>query len=173
MDSEGLFGKIVVPFTVLYIDPHELHMISKTYRSMKIAIHYSATKDFWRKGLALAWGDDNCLSESDILRFQWPSIGKGWEQGLINFTRARILSSSSSQHTLDDGQLLTKVASLKGTQVVIMYGSNDKVVRIDGAVAEQMRKDYPNIKLVRMEGQGHDPFEEKVDEFVSVLEKML
>ena len=123
--------------------------------------------------MALAWGDDNCLSESDILRFQWPSIGKGWEQGLINFTRARILSSPSSQHTLDDGQLLTKVASLKGTQVVIMYGSNDKVVRIDGAVAEQMRKDYPNIKLVRMEGQGHDPFEEKVDEFVSVLENAI
>ena len=116
--------------------------------------------------MALAWGDDNCLSESDILRFQWPSIGKGWEQGLINFTRARILSSPS-------GQLLTKVASLKGTQVVIMYGSNDKVVRIDGAVAEQMRKDYPNIKLVRMEGQGHDPFEEKVDEFVSVLENAI
>lgn len=46
------------------------------------------------------------------------------------------------------------MASLKGTQVVIMYGSNDKVVRIDGAVAEKMRKDYPNIKLVRME--GHD-----------------
>ena len=102
------------------------------------------------------------------------SIGKGWEQGLINFTRARILlSSPSSQHTLDDGQLLTKVASLKGIQVVIMYGSNDKVVRIDGAVAEQMSKDYPNIKLVRMEGQGHDPFEEKVDEFVSVLENAI
>ena len=60
---------------------------------------------------------------------------------------------------------------MKGTQVVIMYGSKDKVVRIDGAVAEQMRKDYPkNIKLVRMEGQGHDPFEEKVDEFISALE---
>ena len=59
---------------------------------------------------------------------------------------------------------------MEGTQVVIMYGSNDKVVRIDDAIAEQMRKDYPNIKFVRTEGQGHDPFEEKVDEFISALE---
>lgn len=55
----------------------------------------SASPTFWRKGLSLAWGDPTThLSESDILRFAWPSIGKGWEMGLINFTRSKLGSSS-------------------------------------------------------------------------------
>ena len=134
----------------------------------------SGSRDFWRKGLALAWGNVNKLSDSDVLRFQWPSIGQGWEEGLINFTRARILSSPiPSQHMLDDGELLAEVANLKDTQVVIVYGSNDKVVRIEGSVAEKLKVDYPNIKLIRIEGSGHDPFEEDVDEFMMELDKAI
>jgi len=132
------------------------------------------SKDFWRKGLALAWGNVNKLSDSDVLRFQWPSIGQGWEEGLINFTRARILSSPiPSQHMLDDEELLAEVANLKDTRVIIVYGSNDKVVRIEGSVAEKLKVDYPNIKLIRMEGSGHDPYEENVDEFMMELEKAI
>lgn len=133
----------------------------------------SGSKDFWRKGLALAWGNANKLSDSDVLRFQWPSIGQGWEEGLINFTRARILSSPiPSQHMLDE-ELLAEVANLKDTQVVIVYGSNDKVVRIEGSVAAKLKIDYPNIKLIRAEGSGHDPFEEDVDGFMMELEKAI
>jgi len=132
------------------------------------------SKDFWRKGLALAWGNVNKLSDSDVLRFQWPSIGQGWEEGLINFTRARILSSPiPSQHMLDDEELLAEVANLKDTRVIIVYGSNDKVVRIEGNVAEKLKIDYPNIKLIRMEGSGHDPYEEDVDEFMMELENAI
>jgi len=130
------------------------------------------TKDFWRRGLALAWGDPNRLSDSDVLRFQWASVTKGWEEGLINFTRSRILSSPA-QHALDDEQLLREVANLKDTKVVIIYGSNDKVVRIEGSVAETLKRDFPNVKVVRMEGLGHDPYEEDVDGFLFELEKAL
>ena len=133
----------------------------------------SGTKDFWRNGLTLAWGDSQLLSDSDVLRFQWPSIGQGWEEGLINFIRARILSAPASQHTLDDGQLLAEVANLKDTKLVIIYGSNDKVVRIEGSVAKQLETDFPNVQVVRMEGLGHDPFEEDVDGFLSELEKAI
>jgi len=129
-------------------------------------------KDFWRKGLSLAWGDPNRLSDSDILRFQWPSIGKGWEKGLINFTRSK-LPSSPSPYALNDGQLLREVSNQKDTKVVIVYGSKDRVVRIEGEVAEMLEREYPHVKLVRMEGSGHDPFEEDVDGFLLELEKAL
>lgn len=133
----------------------------------------NGTKDFWRKGLTLAWGDPQRLSDSDALRFQWPSIGEGWEEGLINFTRSRLFSSPSDSASMDDGQLLREVANLKDTKVVIVYGSKDAVVRIEGPVAETLRVDYPNVKLVRMEGLGHDPFEEDVDGFLTVLDEAL
>jgi len=133
----------------------------------------NGTKDFWRKGLTLAWGDPQRLSDSDALRFQWPSIGEGWEEGLINFTRSRLLSSPSDPALMDDGQLLREVANLKDTKVVIVYGSKDAVVRIEGSVAEKLRLEYPNVKLVRMEGLGHDPFEEDVDGFLTVLDEAL
>lgn len=128
-------------------------------------------KDFWRKGLAVAWGDTVRLSDSDVLRYQWPSIGKGWEMGLINFARSQFVSPSFPT-SLDDYQLLREVSNLNDTTVVIMYGSKDKVLRIDGPVVERIRNDYPNIKLVRIQ-TGHNPFEEDVDGFLLELEKVL
>ena len=123
---------------------------------------------FWRRGLELAWGSGR-LSDSDVLRFQWPSIGSGWEQGLINFSRSKLFSAS----VLDDMQLLREVASNDETTVVIVYGSKDRVIPIEGSVAEEIRHSFPNIKLIRMEDLGHDPFEEDVHGFMSELEKAL
>jgi hypothetical protein len=34
-------------------------------------------------------------------------------------------------------------------------------------------KDFPIIKFIRMEGCGHDPFEEDVQGFVTALEKSI
>jgi len=130
----------------------------------------SGQKDFWRKGLSLAWGDPNKLSGSDVLRFRWPSVGKGWEEGLINFSRSKLFSSSSA---LSDGELLTKVSNLPNTKVVIMYGSKDNVVRLEGMAAERLQEEYPSIKVVRVEGSGHDPFEEDVNGFLEVLNEAL
>ena len=127
---------------------------------------------FWRNGLVLAWGDPHRLSDSDVLRFQWPSVGRGWEGGILNFARSRILSSPRPD-TLDDVQLLREVTNQKDTRVVIVYGSRDGIVRIDNNVAERVCKDFPNIKLIRMEGCGHDPFEEDVQGFVTALEKSI
>lgn len=132
----------------------------------------SGTRDFWRKGLTLAWGDPGRLSDSDVLRFQWPSVGEGWEQGLLNFSRSRILSSHSP-NSLDDGRLFTEVASLADTSVVIIYGSKDRVVRIDDGAAEALRREFPNVRVIKMEGCGHDPFEEDVPGFLTVLAKAL
>ena len=130
------------------------------------------TKDFWRNGLMLAWGDPHRLSDSDVLRFQWPSVGRGWEGGILNFARSRILSSPHPG-TLDDVRLLRDVTNYKDTRVVIVYGSRDGIVRIDSTLAERVCNDFPNIKFIRMEGCGHDPFEEDVQGFVTALEKSI
>ena len=122
-------------------------------------------QNFWRKGLSQAWGDPTRLSDSYVLRFQWPSIGKGWERGLISFA----LAAQSS----DDADLLRRVASLPDTTVVIAYGTKDNIVRVDDTMLNKLRRDFSNVKLVRLEGQGHDPFEEDKDFFLAELEKVL
>ncbi|KAL7453403.1 hypothetical protein ACHAWC_005081 [Mediolabrus comicus] len=127
------------------------------------------TPNFWKKGLASAWGDPKRLSESDVLRFQWPSIGMGWEQGLLNLVRHKLSSSASSSAMLNDEQLLHQVSNMKDTKVVIVYGSKDRIVRFEGAVAEKVKQEFPNLHLVRMEGLGHDPFEEDVVGFLTEL----
>ena len=54
-----------------------------------------------------------------------------------------------------------------------VYGSRDGVFRIDGTVADKLKRDYPNVDLIRMDGCGHDPFEEDVSGFMIALEKSL
>eukprot|EP00984_Skeletonema_dohrnii_P004157 scaffold1448_cov71-Skeletonema_dohrnii-CCMP3373.AAC.2 len=127
--------------------------------------------NFWRKGLASAWGDPKRLSDSDVLRFQWPSIGMGWEQGLLNLVRSKL--SSSSKSVLDDGELLQQVSSLPNTKVVIIYGSRDRIVKFEGLVAEKVKKEFPTVHIVRMEGLGHDPYEEDVDGFLRELKAVV
>jgi pimeloyl-ACP methyl ester carboxylesterase len=130
------------------------------------------SQDFWKKGLSLAWGDPNRLTDSDVLRFQWPSIGMGWEQGLLNFGRySSSSSSSSSGPLLGDEELLSQVSSLPNTQVVILYGSKDKIVRFEGKISEKVKNMFPTVTLIRMGGLGHDPFEEDVDSFLIELKK--
>jgi len=127
--------------------------------------------NFWRKGLASAWGDPKRLSDSDVLRFQWPSIGMGWEQGLLNLVRSKL--SSPSKSVLDDGELLQQVSSLPNTKVVIIYGSRDRIVKFEGSVAEKVKKEFPTVHIVRMEGLGHDPYEEDVDGFLRELKAVV
>jgi pimeloyl-ACP methyl ester carboxylesterase len=177
MVYDGLLGKNPCYF-VSYIRIPFGYSVTQLLLSLYHHFLLSGTPDFWRKGLALAWGNPHRLSDSDVLRFQWPSIGKGWERGLVTFARSRLASSSSSSSsyslpTLDDGQLLRAVSNIDNTTVVIVYGSKDKVVRIEGDVAKRLKKEFPTVRFVRMEGLGHDPFEEDVLVFMTELEKVL
>jgi len=130
---------------------------------------------FWKKGLASAWGDPKRLSDSDILRFQWPSISMSWEQGLLNLVRSKLSSSSpsmSSFASLNDVELLRQVSTLPNTKLVIIYGSKDRIVRWEGSVAERVKEEFPMVHMIRMEGLGHDPFEEDVDAFLRELKSL-
>eukprot|EP00578_Thalassiosira_sp_NH16_P022055 CAMPEP_0181099028 /NCGR_PEP_ID=MMETSP1071-20121207/12443_1 /TAXON_ID=35127 /ORGANISM="Thalassiosira sp., Strain NH16" /LENGTH=595 /DNA_ID=CAMNT_0023181667 /DNA_START=137 /DNA_END=1924 /DNA_ORIENTATION=- len=159
-------------------------MASGVYRAWKRAfvdmpLHYAlrrlvcGTKGFWRNGLSLlTWVDRSILSHSNVLFYQWPSVRRGWEGGVVNFVRARILSSPPVD-ALDDGELLRRVADLRDTKVVIIYGSKDWLVPIEGNVADTIGRELPHVKMIRLEGAGHNPFETDADGFMAELEKAL
>jgi pimeloyl-ACP methyl ester carboxylesterase len=123
-------------------------------------------RNFWRYGLGKAWGDPARLSDSDILRFQWPGVARGWERGLLRFARAQSEASDMS-----DAELLQRVLNLPNTQIHCIAGSKDRIVP-----PTQLRKffaPFPQIQITEMPGLGHDPFEEDVESFVQNVENLL
>lgn len=125
------------------------------------------TRNFWKKGLSLAWGDADRLSDSDVLRFQWPSIGQGWERGLLSFSRAQFSVPSDST----DAQLLGKVLARPHTSVAVIYGTKDNIIKPE--LIRGFFRPFPEVKFCELDGQGHDPFEEQTDTFVSTIERIL
>lgn len=120
---------------------------------------------FWRKGLELAWGDPRRVKDSDALRFQWPSIGKGWEKGFIGFSAAQLLPGDMS-----DAELLQSILD-RGIAVDVVLGAKDKIV--PEKHVRQFLREFPSVRVVSMEDMGHDPFEEDVDGFVNVVSKLV
>jgi len=122
-------------------------------------------ENFWRSGLRLAWGDPNILKDSDVLRYQWPSIGKGWERGLLKF--------ASAQRRLDDIALLHQVLNLPNTTVAVIVGTKDRVIPPSTTKRFLANFQPGQVPLIELEGLGHDAFEENVDRFMDAVEAIV
>lgn len=126
------------------------------------------TPGFWLSGLkSTAWVDPQGVSETDALRYQWPSIGKGWEQGLVNFATAMSLPRNDT-----DANLLKQLSLKLRTKVDVIIGMKDGVLP-PGWVRSQIEKSNATVRVTEMKGSGHNPFEEDVDGFVNIVEKMV
>jgi pimeloyl-ACP methyl ester carboxylesterase len=123
-------------------------------------------RNFWRYGLGMAWGDPARLSDADILRFEWPGVVRGWERGLLRFSRAQ-----SQRSDMSDTELLQRVLDLPNTTVYVIAGSKDRVVPT--ATLRKFLAPFPQIQIEEMSGMGHDPFEEDVETFVKKVEDLL
>jgi pimeloyl-ACP methyl ester carboxylesterase len=121
------------------------------------------TNGFWKAGLQSVWGNPKLVTDSDALRFQWPAIGHGWEQGLLRFTRA--------MSRFADGDLVQRVARRPNTRIVVILGQADKV--ISRKTVEKVFAGHPEVPIVEVDGCGHDPYEEKVDDFVDMVDSLL
>jgi pimeloyl-ACP methyl ester carboxylesterase len=125
--------------------------------------------NFWRKGLRLAWGDAGRLKDSDVLRFQWPSIHRGWETGLIRFVRAQSAAFAKDElRYVSDEELLSRVLALPNTHVSVIVGGKDRVV--SPASARKFFAAFPAFQIEELPGLGHDPFEEDVEAFIKAID---
>lgn len=127
--------------------------------------YFIRTPNFWKNGLRKVWGNPSRLSDSDVLRFQWPSVGQGWERGLLSFALAQSRQGSSDGKT--DAQLMEQVLALPNTTVIVIRGGNDRVV--PKQLVDKFFDKFPDVPIYELQGQGHDPFEEQVDVFVETV----
>lgn len=140
----------------------------------------------------MVWGDPKLVTDSDALRFGWPSIGMGWERGLLQFARAQQQqitsagggsgSSSSDPMSKTDAELFQQVMELPNTDVHIIVGSKDRVISpamIQKFLQDVRQRSGGNENVVSttlptpivMDNLGHDVFEEDVDGFVNIVEQ--
>ena len=123
-------------------------------------------QDSWKLGLkSAAWGNPDDVRDSDVVRYQWPSIGQGWERGLLKFARA--------QKRNDDELLLQQVLNLPNTTVAIVIGTKDKVIPPRVTTDFLSAFQDQNIKVVPMEGLGHNTFEEDTEAFMGVVDTII
>lgn len=156
------FVRRKVSSVLSYMLPNTIVDIVASYTLRRVV----GTRNFWKNALQkAAWGNPDRLLDSDVLRFQWPSIGKGWEKGLLMFARAQSIPIGENDYT--DYELLEKVLQLPNTAVNIIVGTNDKIVSID-----KLRQDFPSIPVIELDGLGHDPFEEDKQAFVQAVKSL-
>ena len=125
--------------------------------------------NFWITSLqSVVWGNPSDVSDADGLRFQWPAIGRGWETGLLAFTRSRLFNIDA--YAGGDAALLSDVLDLPDIKVIVVAGGSDKIIppRASRGIAERFF-----LRFVPLPGRGHDPFEENPEEFVNLVETLL
>ena len=120
---------------------------------------------FWVNGLAFARGDSTKPVPQHIIDLYMKPIGwPGWDYGLLNFSRAMALYQAVAGHEV--WRKLKEVAD-SGANVVIVHGTNDRVVPI--ANSRALVKAVPSIKLVEINGLGHVPHEENPLQFSQIV----
>jgi len=104
----------------------------------------------WRDGLKQAWGNPHRIQDSDVLRYQWPSIGKGWEHGFLGYGWTQTLPRD-----MTDKELLEKTLALPNTTVDAITASKDKSV--PPAAINEFLEEFAAVHVVELEGLGHEP----------------
>ncbi|KAG7353482.1 serine aminopeptidase, S33 [Nitzschia inconspicua] len=130
------------------------------------------TNGSWKTGLKAAWGDPAKVTDGDVLRFSWPAIGLGWEEGILRFASAQAMQQEDELD--NDNTLMQRVLELPNTKVAIILGSRDRVVT-SNQVRRFMKVADPNgkVKMIELDGLGHDAFEEDEQTFCRTVDELL
>lgn len=112
--------------------------------------------EFWTKGLRLAWGDPDALTQFDIDGYRKPLQVRGWDTGVLHFSRAAVLDPVLNwRHPASVLDVLQETA--KQTPILIVHGAKDRVVPI--ANSRRLKELIPEANMVEMPDAGHIPHE--------------
>ncbi|XP_022764893.1 uncharacterized protein LOC111310058 isoform X2 [Durio zibethinus] len=113
-----------------------------------------------------AWYDSKQVTEHILDGYTKPLRAKGWDRALVEFTAAMLINGKSEMKPP-----LAKRLHEISCPVLIVTGDTDRIV--PSWNAERLSLAIPQSKLEVIKNCGHLPHEEKVEEFVRVVEKFL
>ncbi|XVF24281.1 hypothetical protein REPUB_Repub13aG0114100 [Reevesia pubescens] len=121
---------------------------------------------FGRAAVRTAWYDSKQVTEHILDGYTKPLRAKGWDRALVEFTAAMLINGESEMKPP-----LAKRLHEISCPVLIITGDTDRIV--PSWNAERLSRAIPHSKLEVITNCGHLPHEEKVEEFVKVIEKFL
>ncbi|XP_042433401.1 abhydrolase domain-containing protein abhd-5.2-like isoform X2 [Zingiber officinale] len=153
----------------------------KAMRDMVGSLYARALSAFLRSSLALmlvrmimdkfgvlairnAWFDPSRITDYVIQGYTKPLRVKGWERALLEYTLA-LLTESSTKPPLSE-----RLAQIS-CPVLIVTGDNDRLVPAWNA--ERLSRVIPGSSFEVIKHCGHLPHEEKVEEFLVIVERFL
>ena len=166
--NRGLATKIQVALCLTF-----LHLASRSFFLRRMV--YSGR--FWKRGLTSARGNKSGLDEDTVNLYRYPSVGEGWEVGLLNFCKAQWGGGGKyegSRGRAGDGELLLD-ACLECDEVVILHGVKDRIVPIRNSLRlkEFVEREGGRIRVRGLEGVGHVAHEERRGEFVKMVKEIV
>ncbi|XP_031249095.1 uncharacterized protein LOC116137323 isoform X1 [Pistacia vera] len=117
-----------------------------------------------------AWYDSKKVTEHILDGYTKPLRAKGWDRALVEFT-AEMLTNSESEPKQPLAKRLHEISCPGNDTVLIVTGDTDRIV--PSWNAERLSQAIPGSSLELIKNCGHLPHEEKVEEFVSVVERFL
>ncbi|KAJ8748134.1 hypothetical protein K2173_012602 [Erythroxylum novogranatense] len=113
-----------------------------------------------------AWFDPNQVTERTITGYTKPLRVRGWDKALAEFTAATLANVDA----LSKSPLSKRLREIS-CPVLIVTGDTDRIV--PSWNARRLAQALPSSHLEVIKDCGHLPHEEKVEEFVSVVEEFL
>lgn len=113
-----------------------------------------------------AWYDPKQVSEHVLSGYTQPLRVKDWDRALVEFTAATLLDEESNTKPA-----LSKRLNEISCPVLIVTGDSDRIV--PSWNAERLSRVIPGASLEVIKQCGHLPHEEKVEEFISIVENFL
>ncbi|KAK6233357.1 hypothetical protein QUC31_005763 [Theobroma cacao] len=113
-----------------------------------------------------AWYDSKEVNEHIVDGYTKPLRAKDWDRALVEFTAAMLINGKSEMKPP-----LAKRLHEISCPVLIVTGDTDRIVPAWNA--KRLSRAIPQSKLEVIKNCGHLPHEEKVEEFVRVVEKFL
>lgn len=113
-----------------------------------------------------AWHDSSQITDHVLYGYTKPLRTKGWDRALVEYTAA-MLTDSTSESKLPLVKRLDEISC----PVLIITGDNDRLV--PSWNAERLSRAIPGSCFEVIKHCGHLPHEERVEEFLTIVEKFL
>ncbi|XP_043702485.1 uncharacterized protein LOC122652726 [Telopea speciosissima] len=168
------FGMVIVQ-RIMQILKGMVGMISSLYKKALTAILRSAfavmlvrmvIDKFGIAAIRNAWYDANQITTHVLNGYTKPLRVKGWDRALVEYTVAMLTDSAS-----ESKPPLEKRLNEISCPVLIVTGDSDRIVPAWNA--KKLSQAIPGSCLEVIKNCGHLPHEERVEEFVSIVEKFL
>ncbi|PKU85431.1 uncharacterized protein LOC110102181 isoform X2 [Dendrobium catenatum] len=115
-----------------------------------------------------SWYDASKITDDVLQGYTKPLRAKGWDSALLEFTIAMLFGSTSKPKSKPP---LSKRLSEIKCPVLIITGDTDRIV--PSWNAQRLAQAIPGSTVEVIRNCGHLPHEEKVEEFLSAVEKFL